>query len=100
MPSQLKRALRSGSYKEERVRFFLKTWAENEYIQHICDRTVYITAGVEFFQLKSADRYMQCVPQFELACSHEEADTRLLFNAKHASIEIDEPILIRSTHMS
>ena len=39
---------------------------------------------------------MQCVPQIDLACSHEEADTRLLFHAKHASIESDEPILIRS----
>ena len=29
VPSQLKRALRSGSYKEELVRFFLKTWAED-----------------------------------------------------------------------
>ena len=80
VPSQLKRALRSGSYKEELVRFFLKTWAKDEYIQHIGD----------------TDGYMQCVPQVDLACSHEEADTRLLFHAKHASIESDEPILIRS----
>ena len=54
---------------------------------------MYITAGVECFQLKSADGYMQCVPQVDLACSHEE-DT--LFHAKHASIKSDEPILIRS----
>ena len=94
--SQLKRTLRSGSYKEELVRFFLKTWAEDEYIQHIGDRTVYITACVECFQLKSADGYMQCVPQVDLACSYEEAGTRLHFHAIHASIERDEPILIRS----
>ena len=77
VPSQLKRALRSGSYKEELVSFFFKTWAEDEYIQHISDHTVYITADVECFQLKSADGYMQCVPQVDLACSHEEADTRI-----------------------
>ena len=70
MPSQLKRVLRSGSYKEELVRFFLKTWAEDEYIQHIGDRTLYITAGVECFQEKSAAGYMQCVPQVDLAYSH------------------------------
>ena len=96
VPSQLKRALSSRSYKMELVRLFLKTWAEDEYIQHNGDRTVYITAGVECFQLKSVGGYMQCVPQVELACSHEEADTRLLFHANHDSIESYEPILIRS----
>ena len=60
--------------------------AEDEHIQHIRDRTVYITAG-ECFQLRSADGYMQCVPQIDLAYSHEEADIRLLFHAKHTSIE-------------
>ena len=96
VPSQLKRALRSGFYKEELVRLVLKTWAEDEYILHIGHRTAYITAGVECFQLRSADGYIQCVPQVDLAFSHEEADTRLLFHAKHASIESDEPILICS----
>ena len=42
------------------------------------------------------DGCMQCVPQVDLACSHEEADTRLLFHAQHASIESDDPILIHS----
>ena len=58
---------------------------------------MYSTAGVECFQLKSADGYMQCIPQVDdLACSHEKADIQLLFHAKHASIESDEPILIHS----
>ena len=89
VPNQLKSVLRSGSYKEELVRFFLNTWAKYEYIQHIGDRTVYITAGDECFQLKSADGYMQCVPQVDLACSYEEADIRLLFHEKHASLKSD-----------
>ena len=67
VPGQLKRALRSGSYKEELVRFFLKPWAEDEYIKHIVDRT-----AVQCFKLKSANGYMQCVPRVDLACSHED----------------------------
>ncbi len=32
----------------------------------------------------------------ELRSTHEEADTRILLHAKHASVENDAPILIRS----
>ena len=96
VPTQFKRALRSGPYKEELLRFFLKEWSDDDYTQHIGDRVVYVTASVECFQLKIGNGSMQCVPQVDLACSHEEADTRLLFHAKHASVESDEPIIIRS----
>ena len=35
-------------------------------------------------------------PEANLYCNHEEADTRLLLHAKHASLESQEPILLRS----
>ena len=98
VPSQFKRALRSGPYKEELLKFFLENWKKEQNWVYIGQRTLYITAGSECHCITSiAHRSVQCVVQPDLECTHEEADTRILLHAKHASIASDSHILLRST---
>jgi hypothetical protein len=100
VPRQYKRALRCGPYKEELLSFLLKSWTDDkdgEYAPLLHDRTVYVTSGKYCFRMKKNNVGGSTVtPQVDLTCNHEEADTRLLLHAKHASLESDAPILLRS----
>ena len=100
VPKQYKKALRCGPYKEELLTFLLKTWTDDgdgEFVTLLANRTVYVTSGKTCVRLARSDAGCNAsVPQDDLTCDHEEADTRLLLHAKHASLESDTPILIRS----
>ena len=93
---QFKRALRSAQYKKQLTIFFVETWADGLYSQYIRGRTVYVTEGHTCYKLSADIDVVQCVVQDNLTCQHEEADTRILLHAVHASAECDLPILLRS----
>ena len=51
----------------------------------IGQQTLYITSSSECHRITSpAPRSVQSVVQLDLECTHEEADTRILLNVKHA----------------
>ncbi|XP_070535408.1 uncharacterized protein [Ptychodera flava] len=96
MPRQVKKYLASGKNKESLLLFLFESWKEyeSECLQGI---TMYITNGELCYRLQSADGVMDVTEVPELQCDHEEADTRLLLHAQHASYigEVDN-IVIRS----
>lgn len=98
VPAQFRRALRSGSYKEEIVKFFIENWKDDQNCVYIGQRSIYVTAGTKCFLITPpAPRSVQCVVQPDLECTQEEADTHMLLHAKHASLASNEPILLRTT---
>ena len=100
VPNQYKKALRSGPYKEELLSFLLKTWANDEdggFATLLSNRKVYVTSGKDCFCLAvHGAGAITSTPQVDLTSNHEEADTRILLHAKHASSESEAPILLRS----
>ena len=83
LPSQFKRALCYGPYKEE-LKFFLKNWKNQNWV-YTGQWTLYITSGSECHSITSpAPRSVQSVVQLDPECTHEETDTRILLHVKHA----------------
>ncbi|XP_070548281.1 uncharacterized protein [Ptychodera flava] len=96
MPRQFKKYLASGKNKESLLLFLFESWKEyeSECLQGI---TMYVTNGELCYRLQSADGVMDVTEIPELYCDHEEADTRLLLHAQHASyIGEADNIVIRS----
>ena len=87
-----------GHTRKSSSSFFLENCKKEQNWVYIGQRTLYITAGSECHCITSpAPRSVQCVVQPDLECTHEEADTRILLHAKHASIASESHILLRST---
>ena len=82
-PCQFKKFLANGSNKEHLVEFLFKTW------QDTCLQTsikLIVSHGIYCHQL-TWDANGKCSAELvlELIADHEEADTRLILHAKHAS---------------
>ncbi|KAI3381643.1 hypothetical protein SNEBB_009797, partial [Seison nebaliae] len=63
------------------IDFILEQWKQPQRREQLAQRTVFFTSGEKCFKLSS-----NSVSEVaELASTHEEADTRILLHAKHAS---------------
>ena len=94
-PSQFKKFLANGSNKEHLVEFLFETW-QDLYLQ--TNVKLIISHGIHCHQL-TWDPNGKCHVEDveELISDHEEADTRLLLHAKHASDTGDHSsVVIRS----
>ena len=67
--------------KTELIQFLFTEWRKEEFISLLGNRSLYVTCKAEC--VKITTNSIENVG--ELSCSHEEADTRMLFHAKHAS---------------
>ena len=85
VPSQWKKFLASGKNKEALIDFLFTTWRSTSLPNLGRDYSIYVTHSDQCHVLKATSGEV-CV-QFvdELQCDHEEADTRLMLHAKHAS---------------
>ena len=78
---QWRRLLLCGTSKMNLISFILEQWRQPQRRQQLSQRTVYFTSGEKRFKLSS-----NSVSEVtELENTHEEADTRILLHAKHAS---------------
>ncbi len=84
---QYKKALRSGPFKKELSLFLIKKWPEPEYAKRLQKRTMYVTAAEKCYLLETNDDSTEVHQRtaHDLQCSHEEADSRMLLHAAHAS---------------
>ena len=72
--------------KTELVTFFTEEWGTDAYAGRLQHRSLYVTVGRKCVLLHNC--YCEVVTSEEvpdLACTHEEADTKLLLHAAHAS---------------
>ena len=95
-PKQWKKFLSSGENKRMFTRFLLQQWSRDNYVDRIGNRNIYFAVEDKCFQLSANDGKVVCKEITELNSNHEEADTKLLLHAKHASENGETTIIIKS----
>ena len=86
-----------GSNKEALVEFLFNSWSQATLSITVPEVNLFITHGMFCHQLSYRDRSLPIVRRIsELTCCHEEADTRLLLHAHHASVSGWSDVIIRS----
>ena len=73
--------LGSSANKTELIRCLYMEWRKEEFTVLLDERSLYVTFEAECTKITKCD-----IEQVrDLFCLHEEADTRMLFHAKHAA---------------
>ncbi len=84
-PRQWKKFLSSGKNKTCLLQFLACEWARDSYIHKLGGRVVYVTNGSLCTRLMTSDGRVLSTAVPELYTEQEEADTRMLLHALHAS---------------
>ena len=63
----------------------MEEWKKKENLELIGNKIFYVICEEECFNLSSVD----CIKEGQLQSNQEEADTRMLLRAQHASINFD-----------
>ena len=96
VPRQFKKFLSLGENKEWLVEFIFKHLCTMRLEENLCDLSLYFSHGQKCHRFYVDERNASRVEDIpELNSDHEEADTRLLLHAKHASIA-HQAITVRS----
>ena len=96
-PLQWKKYLSLDENKVALVSFLVKEWSRPEYAASLQHRSLFVTHGNYCTKMSSTDGLsVETSAVVELECTHEEADTRMLFHAAHASSRGSRTIVIRS----
>ena len=96
-PLQWKKYLSLDENKVALVSFLVKEWSRPEYAASLQHRSLFVTHGNYCTKMSSTDGLsVETSAVVELECTHEEADTRMLFHAAHASSLGSRTIVIRS----
>ncbi|XP_065677405.1 uncharacterized protein LOC136092782 [Hydra vulgaris] len=94
VPKQWKKFMSLGRNKEELINFLFMSWCECD-PQILGNIILYITQKNLCYKIQSIDNHIIVTEVPELASDHEEADTRLVLHASHASLDYQN-IVIRS----
>ena len=99
VPKQWKKFLSCGENKESLIKFLCQHWKMYKSSRLHGVSTIYVTAEEEchvFYSSECRDAPVVCSVCPELESNHEEADTRMVLHAKHASNPYDT-VIIRSS---
>lgn len=96
-PTQWKKYLNSGKNKEAFISFLIDCWKDLK-SDDLTGLILYATRGDKCFKISptSQSTIVETTEVVELECDHEEADTRLLLHAKHASDNDFSVVAIKS----
>ena len=96
-PAQWKKFLSNGENKESLICFIVDCWKELK-SEDLLGVTLYATSGRTCFKFVpcTVSDVVEAVVVSELESDHEEADTRVLLHAKHASDSGYENVVIKS----
>ena len=83
--------LSSGKNKNALVKFICSEWKKANYLNKISSKDLFVTDGESVYHLSES----LCSLVEELTSNHEEADTRMVLHAKHAS-QTSQQVLISS----
>ena len=96
IPKQWKKFMCCGENKESLVEFLCQHWATYKSFQLRCVSTMYVTSKEKCYVFSSNvsdEDNIVCSNCPELRSNHEEADTRMLLHAKHASRSHDTTVI-------
>ena len=86
-----------GSNKCELIDFLATEWSTDKYAPDLIGRNLFVTVHERCLLLTSDTGSTVFARECEeLICSHEEADTRLLLHAKHASDNGHQVVVVKS----
>lgn len=88
-------ALHSAETKTTLIAFLATEWATDRYAPQLQGKTLFVTVGSECYQYTSDGTTVEKTAVESLKCTHEEADTRVILHANHAS-QTYETIVIRA----
>jgi hypothetical protein len=92
---QYNQFLSSPTNKRELIRFLLDQWKQEEHFLTVESGTFYVTCDEKCFQLSKEGMFE--VP--ELESTQEEADTRMMLHAIHATNQLIHNIVIHTPDM-
>lgn len=95
-PKQWKKYLSDGENKTGLTTFLLQQWCSDSYAERIGNRTIFFAAGEVCVKIFVVNGKVSSEKVSELACTHEETDTRILLHAKHAADHGQTTVIIRS----
>ena len=88
----------NGSNKTNLLNFLVRVWSANPaYAQKIKDHTLFVTHGDDCTTLVASEGTVTASTVLELCSTQEEADTRMLLHASHASQNGHQRIAIKSS---
>ncbi len=89
IPKQFRKFLDNGSNKVDLVRFFLEDWSDPERFKAIiAHHVLFITLKSHAYRLEVKGDLVRSVPEENLFCNQEEADTKMFLCSQHAIQEL------------
>lgn len=96
-PRQWKKTMSSGESKTNLMHFLAEEWASDRHAEKIGDRSLYVTHGCDCTLISVIEGRVVSTFVPELQSNQEEADTRMLLHASHASSNGYPQVCIRSS---
>jgi len=79
-PSDFLKSLKNFRFKEALVKFLSNHWENNSLASILGKKKIFITVGEQCFSYCSVGNLVVKNEEIELACKHEEADTRIVYH--------------------
>lgn len=93
-PNDFLKSLKNFRFKEALVKFLANHWIDDSFATVLGNKKNYITVGEQCFSYCSAANCVVQTEETELACQHEEADTRIVFHI--SKLPINSKILVNA----
>ncbi len=90
-PADFSKALQSKSFKTSFINFLAVEWSSSNYVNIIDGHTLYYAFENKCQQYQVTEGILETKLISELECCHEEADTRLVYHARHVACKTQEP---------
>lgn len=94
-PKDFLASLKNYRFKEALVKFLADHWSDNSFAAILKNKKVFITVDELCFSFSSVGNIVLKNEEPELACLHEEADTRIIFHI--SKIHDGAKILVKAT---
>lgn len=94
-PNDFLKSLKNFRFKEVFVKFLASHWVDDSFAPILGNKKNYVTVGEQCFSYCSAGNLVVKTEETELACKHEEADTRIVFHI--SKVPENSKILVKAS---
>ena len=91
--------MKSASFKKSFINFLSNEWNKDEYVDILGNHTLYLALNETCYKYQVVDGKIVKTLLEDLRCKHLEADTRILFHARHVteSTQLQPTITVRAS---
>ena len=91
-------AFRNEQFKTSLIRFLYREWNNNKYASILGNKILYVGVETRCFKYVRKDHNVEVSEVLDLACKHQEADTRIMWHIHHSLSSTDQRrnILVRA----